>query len=217
MIGIDHQPGELPPVNTRVDVHGRWERWVPSRVEDTGDGVLLLAAPATHDYEIQPRLGDAVEIQWVSARGVAQVKAVVEHVSQESSLHLWRVRLTSGPVTHQRRRYVRAQVVLPVVVERKVDGDTERIEASTVDLSEGGVQMIVLPPDLLPLSSFVVVHITVEGEPMRLSGDVLQSRERPDGGHTVVVRFLDVRPGDADRIRKFAFASQVRSVTGRGR
>jgi hypothetical protein len=217
VIGIDHQPGELPGINTRVDVHGRWDRWVPSRVEDTADGALLLAAPATVDYEIQPRLGDPVDIQWVTARGVAQVTGVVEDVSQDTALRLWRVRLTSKPVTHQRRRYVRADVLLPVVVERTVEGGTERVEALTVDISEGGVQLVIQPPDLLPRSAFVVVHLTLDGAAMRLSGDVLQSRERPDGGHTVIVRFFDVRAGDADRIRRFAFSSQVRSVTGRGR
>lgn len=217
MIGIERQPGDLPAVNTRVDVQGHWERWVPSRVEDIGDGVLLLAAPATIDDEIRPSPGDPVDIQWLTDRGVAQVRAVVEHVDLDSALRVWRVRLTSEPVTHQRRRYVRAEVVLPVVVERTVEDATERVEATTVDISEGGMQVVTRPPDLLPTSSVVVVHVTVEGVAMRLTGDVLQSRERPEGGHSVVVRFLDVRPGDADRIRRFAFASQVRSVTGRGR
>ena len=62
------------------------------------------------------------------------------------------------------------------------------------------------------VAAVVSVVVEIEGHELRVPGDVLQSRPRPEGGHAIVVRFLDVKETDADRIRRFVFSLQMTSL-----
>lgn len=204
---------QLPHVNQLVEVavaHGGWQ---PSRIEDAEGQVLHLAEP----QGLVVRSGQTVQVRWITPRGLAELTTTVEARVPHGAMSVWRVRAASAPEVQQRRRYVRARAMLRVEIEWEEGLGLQRVPATSVDISEGGIQMVTLGTDDVAVGRAVVVAIDLEGEQVRLNGDVLQSRVRPDGNRSVIVRFVGVRTGDADRIRRYVFRAQMDSLVDEAR
>lgn len=202
------QRSDLPHVNQLVEValtHGGWQ---PSRVEDAEGDVLHLAEP----QGLVARSGQTVYLRWITPRGLAELTTTVEARSSQAAMSTWRVRAAAAPEVQQRRRFVRARALLPVEIEWEEGLGLQRVPATSVDISEGGIQMVALGSDDVAVGRAVVVAVDLDGEEVRLNGDVLQSRIRPDGSRSVIVRFVGVRSGDADRVRKYVFRAQMDSL-----
>lgn len=204
---------ELPNINANVEValsHGSWH---PTRVEDSEGPVLHLAEP----QDMTARSGQTVHVRWITPRGLAELTATVEARSSQGAMAMWRVRAAAAPEVQQRRRFVRARALLHVDIEWEEGLGLQRVPATSVDISEGGIQMVTLGTDDVAVGRAVVVAVDLDGEQVRLNGDVLQSRVRPDGSRSVIVRFVGVRSGDADRVRRYVFRAQMDSLVDEAR
>ena len=203
----------LPHVNQLVEValsHGGWQ---PSRVEDADGQVLHLAEP----QGLTAGSGQPVHVRWSTPRGLAELTTTVEARTAHAAMAVWRVRAAAAPEVQQRRRFVRAQVMLHAEIEWEEGLGLQRVPATSVDISEGGIQMVTLGSDDVSVGRAVVVAIDLDGEQIRVAGDVLQSRVRPDGSRSVIVRFVGVRSGDADRVRRYVFRAQMDSLVDEAR
>jgi hypothetical protein len=212
----DHFPGELPDVNELVDIWGRWHRWLPSRVEDRDLVELRVAAPLGVRLR---QLGedDSLDLRWVTRRGVATVAGQLVGI-EDGQLPTWRIKTRSTPTVTQRRRYARAAITLPVQVAPEGEAEElaeldEAVLASTIDIGEGGIHCIANIPDM-PVGAPVTVIMELDGTGFHAEGRVLRTRPLHDGFRSMVVTFDQLAPKEADRVRRFVFAADLRSKAG---
>lgn len=211
-MSIDRFPGELPDVNELVDIWGRWHRWLPSRVEDRDLVDIRVAAPlGVRVRRLSPE--DQLDLRWITRRGVATVRGVLHEV-EEGQLPTWVIRTAGQPTVSQRRRYARAAVTLPVEVAPEDEVEADVVVGSTIDIGEGGVHCIAGGLPDVPVGAPVVVALELEGATFRADGRILRTRQLHDGFQSVVITFDDLEPREADRVRRFVFASDLRSKVG---
>ena len=198
----------LPEVNELVRVSLNDDELVlPSRVEDSSDGDLLLAAAAYVGDVEGPREGSVVSIHWASKRGVCSVAAL--YLGQErtaSGMRIWRVRPAGAVELVQRRRYARVEVngALSVV---NPEVDTVRV-GWMLDLGEGGVRCRVAPGAFKP-DEPVECRLNVDGDVIVVHGTILRAEKPISGYEELVVTFPDDHPA-SDMVRKHVFAEQLR-------
>jgi hypothetical protein len=128
----------LPEVGARIGVKvHEWNAVLVSKIEEHGAGVLAIALPSDGRAEYDLPKGIAVDLEWVSPRGLMRVRGHSggPWAGDVSGLS---VELAGDPQVFQRRDYVRAYTVTDIHVTRRFGG--EPIDGLTIDLSGGGVQ-----------------------------------------------------------------------------
>jgi hypothetical protein len=206
----DRFPGPPPEVNQLVDVWGGWHRWLPSRVEDDADGVLVVSAP-TLPGGVRPDPGDRVSLRWLSRRGIGEVNGELVRRSWRP-IESWWVRPIGVPMVTQRRRYARATVTIPVSVELDLEPEHEPVHGTTVDIGEGGVHCIARGLDGIVIGEGLHLTLDIDGKRLVAGGQVLRTNPLQNGFRSFVVRFDALDRRDADHIRRFVFMSSVRSL-----
>jgi len=203
-----------PGLHARVDVFGRgYDTWLPSLVEDRDGGLLQLAIPNAPGtvVPVVAEPGDLLTVHWVTPRGAVQVDCRLRHV-RRTALPSWSVQALGLPVVRERRAFVRAEVNLPLHLMPQL-GEPP-LEGWAIDLSEGGVR-IVTRDDQLDIGRRLLLEMEIDGETVFVQGEVLRSATDRDGMTTIALKFIDLHRRDADRIRRFVFASQLRTTVGR--
>jgi c-di-GMP-binding flagellar brake protein YcgR len=204
--------GPWPTVNQLVEVQlPPSGAWLSSRVEDREDRRLVLAAP--FDVTGQPLVaqpGAPVVLRWIEERGLRSLDATLTG-ERGGRVPLWDVWSTEVPKLHQRRRFARVPVMMPIRVQR--GGDVSLVV--TLDLSEGG--LLCASPPTAPFEPEELVHLTFEVEDRRLEAEarVVRSRTARGGGITVAFRFVGLPRRDADHLRRFVYNRQVHQAVGR--
>lgn len=191
----------LPPVNTlvRLDVGSTRAPLavaLPSRVDGSGDGELLLAAPG-YVGDLDPvGPGTPITVRWAGPRGLNVLPGEIVAVERVGARR-WRVRPAGPPEVDQRRRYVRAPVTAQIALVPGVEGPGLLVECELLDLSEGGVRARVgthrgrSPRPGAP----VRVHLALDEGPAVLPATVLRVEPVPAGrdgsppAHDFVVEF----------------------------
>jgi hypothetical protein len=211
----------LPGVNAlcRVVLDATDER--PSRVESDEGGLLTVAAP-WHAAALVPEPGQSLAIRWPSIRGICEVAATLVTVERENAVALWRVQTEGDVRVLQRRRFVRADMVVPVtVVPLSQDADPavvlEPVLGTVVNLSEGGARcrldgMTELAEAGLQADGEVELRISLGAAVVRVVGLVIRvtpdtPRTAKDAGEVVVAFEAPERAGDL--IRRFVLEQQV--------
>jgi c-di-GMP-binding flagellar brake protein YcgR len=108
---------------------------------------------------------------------------------------------------------VRADVHLPLHVVPQL-GEPP-VSAWAVDLSEGGMR-IVASEDALDVGRRTLLEMDIDGETVFVQAEVLRFLTDREGATTIAMKFVDLHRRDADRIRRFVFASQLRATAGKG-
>lgn len=135
------KPPTFPEVNQHVAVAVQGcPDLLSSRVEEVGETWLALALPALEGRIHEVADGTALHMQWITPRGLGIASGVVRglaHLGVDVAI----VDLTTDPEIVQRRRHVRADAVLRIVItpESPEDGHQPAI-GSTLDLAGGGVR-----------------------------------------------------------------------------
>jgi hypothetical protein len=140
----------LPTLNDRIGVQAEnWGDALSSRVEDTGEGWLAIAPPsdglAVHG--IPP--GRHVVISWLTPRGLGLVHGTVRSIVQ-IPIKAIVVDIHGEPELVQRRRHVRAEAVVQIVVEPlgadEADEEAVPVLGSSLDIGGGGLLARVAAP-----------------------------------------------------------------------
>lgn len=195
--GTDH-----PEVDTeaQVSLSGRGIV-VSTRVEAVEDGVLVVR-PSVGAFVDQAvvKPGDPVEILWRRPEDQRSMPAEVTAVAPGVVLR-WRLRTTGPAEVTQRRKAVRAHVVVPVTVVLhgyELSGDS-------VDLSEGGTRVNVdgmgLPPEGGEGGD---VRMDLDGTVIAVRAEVIRVVTR-GARWSLSLRFLGLDERDEDRIRRRVF------------
>jgi c-di-GMP-binding flagellar brake protein YcgR len=210
--------GLWPTVNQLVEVHiatctdssgtPRSPGWLASRVEDREDRRLVLAAPFDTTGELLvARPGDPVALRWVEQRGLGRLDTTVTG-RRGGRLPLWELWADEVPTLHQRRRFARVPVVVPVCV---VGGDGEQLLVS-LDVAEGGVLCLAHPTVTLQPEQRVKLTLEVGGRRLEVEARVMRSKPAP-GGATIAFCFIALPRSDADHLRRFVYTRQVHMAT----
>jgi c-di-GMP-binding flagellar brake protein YcgR len=201
-----------PTVNQLVEVQATTSgAWLSSRVEDREDRHLVLAAP--FDVTGQPLVaqpGAHVVLRWIDERGLRSLDTTVTG-GRGGRVPLWELWAAEVPKLHQRRRFARVPVMMPVSV-RRTAGESLVV---TLDLGEGGV--LCAAPPTVPFEPEEPVQLTFEVDGRRLEAEarVVRSRTARGGGVTVAFRFIGLPRRDADHLRRFVYNRQVHQAVGR--
>lgn len=110
------------------------------RVHEAHEDELTLS---TSDEAGLPAVGEQTTLCWSSWRGLHEALVV-----RRPDLHgLVRLVLVAPPSSLQRRRFARVAAAVPV---RLLLADGTRVDAVSLDLSEGGLQLVLPHPTALP-------------------------------------------------------------------
>lgn len=207
-----------PNVNDPVVLRDHADREYPSRVEDLGEGLLVVARP--HDLPADETFGRGTQLNvvWADADGVVTLlptRIMAAHV--EGSLQLWSLAVTGPAVREQRRRFVRVAATGPVTFRSAAD-ETEVVTGSLVDVSEGAVRCTVragAADGFMGDRNQVIAEFRFGTVDFAAPGRVefLRPTTHPAELEELVVVFDEQV---ADALRKQVFAQQVRTLRMRG-
>ena len=223
---------QWPGLNHRVwvelqmpDLFGGELVRLPTRVEDTHESSLVVAAPSFRGdlHVVAPGL--PVAVAWAGARGQSRQEFLIAEVVRRR-VSAWDLAPCSEVVVEQRRRYARVPAagavrLSPVAgdpLQREADhadGVQEpALPALLVDLSEGGSALSVPVGSWLRLGRLVRMSFDLEGSPVDQVGQVVRSLDSLDAGVLeVVVAFSEPVPA-ADRLRRYVMQTQIRQRRG---
>jgi hypothetical protein len=144
--------------------------------------------------------GDPVELYWVGAEEERMLPAKIVDVEPGDEVR-WHLAATGPAERSQRRKAVRARVVLPVYIPWAGG----QLVGETVDLSEAGARCIVdgwgLPPEP---ETRLEISLTLGEEVVHLRAEVV--RQQAQGPRWLLsMRFLDVSESDGDQLRRRVF------------
>jgi hypothetical protein len=144
--------------------------------------------------------GDPVELYWVGAEEERTLPAKIVDVEPGDEVR-WHLQATGPAERSQRRKAVRARVVLPAYIPW-ADG---QLVGETVDLSEAGLRALVdgwgIPPEP---GTRLEVSLTLPDEVLHLRGHVV--RQQANGARWLLsMSFVDVSDRDANSLRRRVF------------
>jgi c-di-GMP-binding flagellar brake protein YcgR len=210
-----------PNLNDPVVLRDHADREYRSRVEDLGDGLLVVARP--HDLPADEAFdpGTEVSVTWAASDGgvtVLPTRLLAAHA--EGTLRLWSLVVTGPAFTEQRRRFVRAAAAGDVALRSAAGNETDAVAGSLIDISEGAIRCTVgagAADGFLAGRNEVIAEFRFGTVDFAIPGRVefLRPTARPTQFEELVVVF-DEPVADADALRKQIFAQQVRTLRARG-
>jgi hypothetical protein len=186
---------KLPELNQRIGLVLADGRLLTTRVEGTEEPELLIAPPSDQGVTYLLTVGEVVELEWTTDRGLLRgVGHVVGRV--EGGVPLVRLHLDESSVI-QRREFVRVECVMTVDVHK----GGEKISASTLDLSGAGARLKAKVEVELEDAVALVVYMP-DGPPIETRGVVV----RVDGDDVFAVQFVGLDAHQQERVIRYVFA-----------
>lgn len=199
-----------PGIRTPVEVlTHHWPEWLHSRIEDLGAHHLLVAAPTTPTIPVlMADPGDLVKVQWVCNRGLCELEARVDGCKR-GPLPAWVLIATSEPKLHQRRRYARIAVALPLTIT--VDGSESVHETTTINIGEGGMTCTLGADQHIEPGETAEVIAEIDGTAFSAQAFCLRTTVDSESGISAAsFRFEQLDLNQADRLRRYIFHEEMR-------
>jgi c-di-GMP-binding flagellar brake protein YcgR len=198
---VERHPETGDPITLR-DPAGR--EYV-SRVQDLGNGLVVVARPRDLPPDDVLAAGTDVDVAWADADGVVTVlptRILAAHAAGD--LPVWSLAVTGPAFNEQRRRSDRVAAAGPVVV-RAAAAKRGGVNGALVDLSEGGVRCAVAAgtaDQFLAGRADVVAEFRLGSVDFAIPGRVefLRPTRHPAQLEEMVVVFDDPVP-DAEELR----------------
>lgn len=171
------------------------------RVEFVNDDIIVVR-PSVSDYldRVVVAVGNEVELFWRGPEDQRMVPATVLEV-ENGAVVRWRLRVTGPSESSQRRRAVRARVVVPV----EAGYQSFEMTGKSIDLSEAGMRVTVdgfgVPPEA---GSIVDLAIKLEDGDVKTKSEVVRFQAR-GAQWQMSLRFLDLEERDGDKLRRRVF------------
>lgn len=205
-------PGErLPDVNAHVEVSTGAGTARPTRVEDAAGRLVVVSWPTdASGYQVTGLPGDAVSLTWTSRLGVHQLDGTIVETSSQP-VPLWSVRALAAPPANQRREAFRLDIRLPLGIVRDAAGEDARpVEATIVDLSEGGLGFVVAADAAPERGEALAATFPLDDGDITLRGTVVRLGEPAGGERGGWLRFDGMTEEAATRLRRYVLQEQIR-------
>lgn len=205
-----------PQVHCLVTLTDQLGRRYRSRIEDFGDGLLVLARPLDQLVEHEFGIGAPVLVSWADPTGIVEVDTELLDSQLPGRLGCWLVRELGPYRIQQRRQFVRVPVPGLARVSM-LDASTglagTPLTARLVTLSEAAVRCA-LPADQaagINLDDPASVEFAVSGSEFQLAASVLKLEPaRHDDGTLELVLWFEADEVTAAELRRLVFAEQLR-------
>lgn len=177
---------------------------VTAYVELSSSGMVVVRPVAQAAAAEVPQIhaDDAVELYWVGGQEERTLNGQVVRV-ETGETPLWHVSVNGPAARSQRRKAVRAQVRVDVVMPWA----GAQMMGHTVDLSEGGMRALMdgwgLPPDP---GTAAQVSLALDDALIHLPGEIVWT-SIPGAQWLLAMRFLEVPEKAGDLLRKRVFQS----------
>ena len=171
------------------------------RVEFVNDDIIVVR-PSVSEYldRVVVAVGNEVELFWRGPEDQRMVPATVLEV-ENGAVVRWRLRVTGPSESSQRRRAVRARVVVPV----EAGYQSFEMTGKSIDLSEAGMRVTVdgfgVPPEA---GSIVDLAIKLEDGEVKAKSEVVRFQAR-GAQWQMSLRFLDLEEREGDKLRRRVF------------
>jgi c-di-GMP-binding flagellar brake protein YcgR len=195
----------LPDVNQKIAVRlSDWRGELYSRVEDAGDGILMIALPSDGTTVHTLAVGRQVTIEWITSRGLACTPGVVDGRARDGRVPMLSIAVTGETTLVQRRDYVRAEAFVPVTITLARE-NAEPVTGITLDVSGGGLRA------RLPIAAAVddIVRVALELEEGEIAA-VARITRRIDE-NTIAFQFTEISQPSREKLIRFVFAAHRRA------
>jgi c-di-GMP-binding flagellar brake protein YcgR len=205
-----------PQVHCLVTVTDQLGRQYRSRIEDVGDGVLVLARPLDLPVEHEFGIGAAVLVSWSDQAGVVEVDTELLDSQLPGRLGFWLVRELGPYRVQQRRQYVRVSVPglarLSLLDAESGQPGPSRT-ARLMHVSEAALRCA-LPNEQavdIGLGAQVMVEFGMAGSQFQLAASVLKLEPaRHKDGVLELVLMFQADENESATLRRLVFAEQLR-------
>ena len=201
-------------VNDNIEIEikqGYYKGQYQSRISDKKEDKLYVLIPY-NDGKLVP-IGTGVEVEVLIAHDSAAYKfksRVINRIKEPIPQLIIEAPDNEDFIKIQRRKYFRLEVKRKVFY-RRVNKDWEPkeeefIESSTIDISGGGIKMV-LNEDL-PNNIFIELMLDIPAiEGVKIVSKTVRKYELPDG-KAIGVEFLDINPRSRDALMGWLFDYQ---------
>lgn len=208
-------------VNDPVVLRDSAGRQYASRVENLGEGLVVVAQPAALPDEEAFLNGTELSVAWAESDDVVTVlptRILATH--GEGASRAWSLIVTGPALVEQRRRVERVAATGPVVLRSSGGSETAAVTGSLVDISEKAVRCYVRAGSadgFLSDRNEVVAEFRVGTENFAVPGRVefVRATKHPTQFEELVVLF-DEPVADVDALRKHLFAQEVHAPPAPG-
>jgi hypothetical protein len=204
-----------PRVHCLVTLTDQLGRQFRSRIEDLGDGTLVLARPLDLPVEHAFGIGAPVLLSWPDRAGIVSVDTELVESQLPGRLGCWLVRELGPYRIQQRRQYVRVPV--PGLARLSFTGDPGRsrgpLTARLMHVSEAALRCA-LPLDEvggISLHDQAVVGFTMGISAFQFEATVVELEPAArDKAVVELVLAFRIDEGQAATLRRLVFAEQLR-------
>lgn len=212
---------QRPKVYDPVVLRDQAGRQYASRVENLGEGLVVVAHPPALADEEAFLNGTELGVAWAESDDVVTVlptQILATHA--EGALQLWSLVVTGPAVMEQRRQVERVDATGPVVLRSPGGNETAAVTGSLIDISEKAVRCSVATGSadaFLSDRNEVIAEFSVGTANFSVPGRVEFARatKHPTRFEELVVLF-DEPVADVDALRKHIFAQEVRAPRAPG-
>lgn len=202
----DGAPLPLPATGSVVEVVlDDSHRW-PTRLETRSATEIVVVAPARRLGDaILPPIGARVDVVWTTEIGEMVARGALSRIDLDV-VHLWVVQV------HRVERYQRrAAYRLPIALRAVLRPSTGPIDATTADLSEGGLRLRLATEGAPVIGDEVDVGVHLPtGAVVLARARIVRSVGPVDGEIELGLAFVAPDDAAADLIRRFVIEEQLR-------
>lgn len=212
---------QRPEVHDAVVLRDAAGRQYPSRVENLGEGLVVVTRPPALPDDASFPHGTELSVAWAqSDELVTALPTRILATHAEGPLQLWSLIVTGPAVDEQRRRVERVEITGPVLLRAPGGDEAAAVTGSIVDISEKAVRCAVRTGSadgFLSDRNEVVVELSVGSGSFAIPGRVEFARatKNPTQLEELVVLF-DEPVADVDALRKQIFALEAGATTDVG-
>ncbi len=205
-----------PQVHCLVTLTDQLGRQYRSRIEDVGDGLLVLARPLDLPVEHEFGLGAPVLVSWSDPAGVIEADTELLDSQLPGRLGCWLVRELGPYRVQQRRQFVRVPVpglARITVLDAQSGQPRAPLTARLVTLSEAAVRCALPAEQAVGIgpNDPVSVKFAVSGNEFELAASVLKLQPaRHEDRVLELVLLFELDESTAAELRRLVFAEQLR-------
>jgi c-di-GMP-binding flagellar brake protein YcgR len=198
---------ERPEIDDPVVLRDAADREHASRVEDLGQGLVVVVQP--HDLSADVTYGNGAEItvSWADENGdVITLPTKILAAHGDDAVQLWSLVVTGPAEMAQRRKFERVEVEGPVGLRPTGGEDDDVVPGELVDVSEAALRCGVETGSadrFLGADNHVVAEFRLGDDDFAVPGRVefVRATKRPTEVEDLIVLF-DEPVADAARLRK---------------
>jgi hypothetical protein len=212
---------QRPNVSDPVVLRDQAGRQYTSRVENLGEGLVVVARPPALPDEEAFLNGTELGVAWAESDGLVTVlptRILATHA--EGALQLWSLVVTGPALAERGRRVERVDATGPVVLRSPGGNEIAAVTGSLIDISEKAVRCAVetgSADGYLSGRTKVIAEFSVGTANFAVPGRVefVRATKNPTQFEELVVLF-DEPVADVDALRKHIFAQEVRTPLAAG-